>query len=194
MQAAQASNDVPARYDPARLRRPTTPLTGRGCPIGLGVHLSVTAAEPATEMTTVAAGAPAKVVTTSLTDLHPSLRRLADGSRPPTPEGSLPACAWGNVPTPIRPITGRPSLAPSSFTRNPIGRSYDLPTRKGELRAYHVAPQKPAWVRSRLYAGGSSSAPGEFGAPGPGHVPFGPSLSAPLACPCVTTLAAVHLG
>src|SRR5262249_19788960 len=35
-QAAQASNNVPAWYDPVRLRRPTTPLTGRGHPIGLG--------------------------------------------------------------------------------------------------------------------------------------------------------------
>jgi len=45
----------------------------------------------------------------------------------------------------------------------------------GGLRAYHVALRKHAWVRSRLYAGGSTTAPGEFGAPGPGHVPFGPS-------------------
>src|SRR5262245_25016378 len=61
MQAAQASNNVPARYDPVRLRRPTTPLTGRGHPIGLG-DLSVTAAEPATEVTSVAAGAPARTL------------------------------------------------------------------------------------------------------------------------------------
>src|SRR5438105_3026554 len=36
----------------------------------------------------------------------------------------------------------------------------------------------PEWVRSRLSAGGSSAAPGEFGAPGPAHVPFGPSDAA----------------
>src|SRR5215469_10420617 len=30
--AAQALNNVPARYDRVQLRRPTTPLTGRGCP------------------------------------------------------------------------------------------------------------------------------------------------------------------
>src|SRR5262245_24948162 len=47
---AQASDNVPARYDPTRLRRPTTPLTGRGRPIRLGDYLSVTAAVPATEM------------------------------------------------------------------------------------------------------------------------------------------------
>src|SRR5262249_46875934 len=39
--------------------------------------------------------------------------------------------------------TGRPSLAPPSFTRSPIGRPYDLPTQRGGLRAYHVAPLKP---------------------------------------------------
>jgi hypothetical protein len=141
-------------------------------PIGLGVHLSVTTAEPATEMISVAAGAPATAVTAAPTSLHPSLRRLADGSRPPTPEGSLPPFGWGNVPTPIRPITGRPSLPPSPCTRSPIGSPYGSLSPGGGLRAYHVAPLKPAWVRPRLYAGGSASAPGEFGAPGPGHVPF----------------------
>ncbi len=125
------------------------------------------------------------------------LRRLADGSRPPTPEGSRPAFAWSDVAigsTPIRPITGRHSLPPSSFTRSPIGSPCGSLSLAGGLRAYHVASRKHAWVRSRLYAGGSSSAPGEIGAPGPGHVPFGPSLSAPLACSVITTLTAVHLG
>src|SRR5262245_7266356 len=48
--AAQALNNAPARYDRAQLRWPTTPLTGRGCPIGLGVNLDVTATGPATEI------------------------------------------------------------------------------------------------------------------------------------------------
>ena len=183
MQAAQASNNVPARYDPVRLRRPTTPLTGRGCPIGLEANLSVTAAEPATEVTSVAAVAPAKVITTSPTYLHHSLRRLADGSRPPTPRGSLHPFGWGDVPTPIRPITGRRSLSPRSFTRSPIGSSYDVAFPCGRATGLpRCAAETRAWVRSCLYAGGSASAPGEFGAPGPGHLPFGPSLSASLAC------------
>ena len=55
------------------------------------------------------------------TDLLCPLRRLADGSRPSTPEGSRPAFARGDVATPIRPVTGRPSLPPSSFTRRPVG-------------------------------------------------------------------------
>jgi hypothetical protein len=43
--------------------------------------------------------------------------------------------------------------------------------------------RNPAWVRPRLDAGGATWAPDEFGASGPGHAPFGPSLSAPWACP-----------
>lgn len=116
----------------------------RGSPIGLGVHLSVTAAGPATERITVAAGAPATVLATAPTYLHPSLRWLTDGSRPPTPRGSLPACAEGEETTPIRPITGRPSLAPRSSTRSPIGAPCDAPSLTGGLRAYHVPLTSPS--------------------------------------------------
>jgi hypothetical protein len=49
MLPAQASDNDSAGYDRARLRRPTTPLTSRGRPIGLGVNLDGTTAEPATE-------------------------------------------------------------------------------------------------------------------------------------------------
>ena len=60
MHAAQASGNVSARYDPARLRRPTTPLTGRGCPSDWAVNLSVTAAEPAPDGNSVVAVAPVR--------------------------------------------------------------------------------------------------------------------------------------
>jgi hypothetical protein len=133
----------------------------------------------------VAGAAPAWIVAIPPTDLLRPLRRLADGSRPSTPEGSRPAFAWSDVATgstPVRPITGRRSLPPSSFTHSPIDSPCGSSTLAGGLRAYHVASRKHAWVRSRLDAGGSSSAPGVSEAPGPGHVPFGPSLSAPLAC------------
>ena len=179
MQAAQASNNVPARYDPVRLRRPTTPLTGHGCPIGLGVHLSVTTAEPATEMSSVAAVAPARVVTTPPTYLHHSLRRLADGSRPPTPEGSRPACAGGDVATPIRPITGRPSLPPSFLYPLLCQVILRLPLLSEDSRATGLprsAGRTSGWCRSRLFAGGTPSASEEFGASELDHVPFGPSL------------------
>src|SRR5262249_10842431 len=115
------------------------PLRDAVAPLVLGVHRGVTAAVPATEVTSVAEAAPAAAVTTAPTVLRRPLRRLADGSRPPTPRGILPPFGWGNVATPIRPITGRPSLAPRSFTRGPIGRPYDLPTPLGGLRAYHGA-------------------------------------------------------
>jgi hypothetical protein len=116
------------------------------------------------------------------TDLLCPPNRLAVGSCPSTPGGSRLAFARGDLATPIRPVTGRPSLPPPSSTRRPIGSSYGSPTLTGGRRAYHVASRESSWVRPRLYAGGSSSAPGELGAPGPGHVPFGPSRSAPLAC------------
>jgi hypothetical protein len=45
--------------------------------------------------------------------------------------------------TPVRPITGRPSLAPSSFTRSPVGSPRGSLSLAGGLRAYHVAPRKP---------------------------------------------------
>ena len=128
-------------------------------------------------MLSVAEAAPARIVTIPPTFLHCPLRRLADGSRPPTPRGSPPPFGWGDVPTPIRPITGRRSLAPSSFTRCPVRSSYDslcCPRTAGQ-RAYHVPQVEPRGrCRSRLFAGGTPSAPGEFGPPGPDHVPFWP--------------------
>jgi hypothetical protein len=97
----------------------------------------------------VVGAAPATIITIAPTVLRRPLRRLADRSRPPTPERSRPAFAWGDVATPIRPITGRPSLPPSSFTRSPVGAPCGwlspLPwcTKQGGLRAYHVASLKP---------------------------------------------------
>ena len=91
----------------------------------------------------MAAVAPAKAVTTSPTSLHHCLRRLADGSRAPTPEGSQPACAWSPVATPIRPITGRLSLFPSSSARRPIGSPCGSLSQTGGRRVYHVASPKP---------------------------------------------------
>src|SRR6516164_1458838 len=112
--------------------------------MGLGVNLDVTTTVPATEMTSVAEAAPATAITAAPTVLLCFLRRLAACSRPPTPEGSQPGFPWGDVATPIRPITGRPSLAPSSSTRNPVGRPCDWPTPRGGLRAYHVPLTLPS--------------------------------------------------
>src|SRR5262249_46929893 len=129
-----------------------------------------------------------------LTYLHHCLRRLADGSRAPTPGGSLPAFAWGGVATPIRPPTGGPSLAPPSFPHTPVGSPCGSLPRGGGLRAAHVAPPEPAWVRPRLYAGGSTSAWAEFGAAQLGPLPFWSRPDSTFGLSSVTTLAAVHLG
>jgi hypothetical protein len=141
-----------------------------------------------------AGAAPARIVTIPPTDLLCPPHRWAVGSRPSTPEGSQPAFARGDVPTPIRPITGRHSLPPSSFTRSPIDSPCGSSSLAGGLRAYHVASREHAWVRSRLDAGGSSSAPGEIGAPGPGHVPFWSKPVGTFGLFVITTLTAVHLG
>jgi hypothetical protein len=47
---AQASNNASAWHDRARFHRPTTPLRRRGLPIGLGVNLDSTTAEPVSEI------------------------------------------------------------------------------------------------------------------------------------------------
>src|SRR5262249_50871020 len=73
-------------------------------------------------------------------------RRLADGSRPPTPEGRLLPFGRGAVATPLRPATGRPSLAPSAFTRSPSGSPCGAPSLAGGLGAYQVAPRNPRWL------------------------------------------------
>src|SRR4051794_3632500 len=146
MHAAQALDEVPATYDPARLRRPTTPLTGRGCPIGLGVSLDDTGAGPATEMTSVAGAAPATAVAAAPTVLLCPLRRFTDRSRPPTPEGSLPGFPWGDVALRLNPCPAhyRPAFASSLVLYpQPHRLALRLAFPEGGLRAYHVAPLKP---------------------------------------------------
>ena len=118
------------------------PLSDTRLPHWSWANLSVTTPVPATDMSAVAEAAPATVVTTAPSFLRRLLRRLADRSRPPTPEGSLLPVGWGDVATPIRAIIDRHSLSPSSFTRSPIGSSYDSLSLSGGLRAYHVASLK----------------------------------------------------
>jgi hypothetical protein len=120
--------------------------------------------------------------------------RLAVGSHPPTPGGSQLAFARGDLATPIRPITGRPSLPPPSFTRRPVGSPRGGPTLAGGRRAYHVASQESSWIRPRLDAGGTPSAPDEFAASGPGHIPFWSKPISTFGLSLFTTLTAVHLG
>ena len=72
---------------------------------------------------------------------------------------------------------------PTSLSAYLTVRSPDFP---GEIRAYHVPIEylrglEPAEV-SRLSADGATTVTGEQKVPTPDHLPFGPSLSAPLAC------------
>src|SRR5439155_17896864 len=53
----------------------------------------------------------------------------------------------------------------------------------GEMTGLPRSAGVTVWGGSRLSAAGASAAPGEFGAPGPDHVPFGPSDSASCAWP-----------
>src|SRR5262249_5819967 len=110
-------------------------------------------------------------------------RRLAVLSRPPTPEGSLPPFGWGNVATPIRPLTGRPWLAPSSCTRSPIGSPCGLLSPRGGLRAYHVALLNPGGLgpASTPVARQLRRVSSEH--PSLATYRFGPGLEAPWACP-----------
>ena len=55
------------------------------------------------------------------------------------------------------PITGRPSLPPSSSTRRPIGSPCGGPTPQGGRRAYHVPRMNHRWFRPCLSAGGLDS-------------------------------------
>ena len=71
------------------------------------------------------------------------LCRCVRFSRAQRPDGSLPAFAWSHRSTPIRLITGRPSLAPSSCTRTVINVPYELPTLWGTVRAYQVPLMQP---------------------------------------------------
>jgi hypothetical protein len=123
--------------------------------------------------------------------------RLAVGPHPPTPGGSQPAFARGDVASRLNPYpaaTGRRSLPPWSFTRRPIDSPYGSSTLTGGRRAYHVASPESSWVRPRLYAGGAPAAPDELGASGPGHVPFWSKPVSIFGLSSITALVAVHLG
>ena len=144
---ARASDNALARYDPARLRRPTTPLRQDAvAPLALGSTWALLAAGPATDVTSDGGSSTSERALRPRHHLHHCLRRLADASRPPTPQGSLHAFAWGDVATRLNPYPARyrPALAFSLI-------SYPQPHRlvlrlafpKGGLRAYHVAPLKP---------------------------------------------------
>ena len=94
----------------------------------------------------------------------------------------------------IRSITDRHWLPPSSLPRCHISSLCRSPSLAGRQRGYFVHLLDHSGVRSCLSAGGAASAPGDIAAPGPDHVPFGPSLTASLACCQSRPLSALHLG
>src|SRR5215471_1328424 len=55
--------------------------------------------------------------------------------------------------TPIHPITGWPSLLPSSSARTPIGLPYGSRSLAGGVRGCHVPSQSRGWVRRALSTG-----------------------------------------
>src|SRR5262249_32420722 len=95
--------------------------------------------------------------------------------------------------TPVRPITGRPSLAPPSCTRRPVGDPRESLSPVGRTTGLPRSADVPEWVGPPFFAGGAASAPGELGAPGPDHVPFWPERDSIFRSSFVTTfIAASH--
>src|SRR6266699_4067882 len=82
--------------------------------------------------------------------------------------------------TPICPMTGQPSLLPSSCARTPVGTSCDAPTRpSGEIRGFHVPlTYHLDDVGTRLSAGGPLVCARTGKRSWTDHAPFGSSLSA----------------
>src|SRR3954452_17312349 len=93
----------------------------------------------------------------------------------------------------IRLTTERHWLVPSSLLRCLVSVLCSPPSLAGRQRGYFVHRLDRPGVRSRLSAGGATSATGENPAPVPDHVPFGPSLSASLARSRSRPLSALHL-
>src|SRR6266568_1146360 len=73
--------------------------------------------------------------------LQRPLHRFLKVSRSSTPQGSLPACALGDVATHIRPATGRRSLFPTPIPASPlVGLTVFLPSFRKErygLTTFH---------------------------------------------------------
>jgi hypothetical protein len=64
---------------------------------------------------------------------------------------------------------------------------------QGETTGLPRSAAVTVWVRPRFFAGGATTAPEEFGASGPDHVPFWSKPVSILGLSCVTTIPALHL-
>jgi hypothetical protein len=181
---AQALNNAPAWHDRARFHRPTTPLTERGRPIGLGVNLDGTSTEPATE----------------------DRRGPHHGRCRPRQICFAPRAGWLSVP--IRRHPGEVS----SLSRGVISQPLSDPLRAGLRFLPRPLPAAPsarlaAGLPSREGDGLTTLHRRNPRGLGPAFTPvarhlrrmnlqhpdlatyrFGPSLSAPLACLCLRRL------
>jgi hypothetical protein len=89
------------------------------------------------------------------------------------------------------------SLILPPLTRGPLLREAVLTFLVCKARETTGLPRSadvPEWLRSCLYAGGATSAPEEFEASRPGHVPFWSKRISSLRLSFVTTLTTLHLG
>src|SRR5262249_25447222 len=147
-----------------------------GCLLGLEANLGVTTTEPAPEGK-LGGGSSTSSDRTNRADRSASLpnagwlsvhARRHHGEVCPLSGGVMWQPLSGPLPAGLRLLPDPLPAVPSArlAVRFPLREDYGLTT----LRCGHTA-----WVRSRPYAGGSTAAPGEFGAHGLGHVPCGPS-------------------
>jgi hypothetical protein len=128
------------------------------------------------------------------------LHQFSRGSRAETPQGSLPACASGDVAsatgaTRIRPITGRRSLFPTPIPAPPLaGLTASLPSQK-ERYGLTTFPKVDTDGGGALYSPVAWPVH-DREADNPCTLlrcPFGSSLSASLACCLSRRLSSVHI-
>ena len=134
------------------------------------------------------AGVAARDLAASLLDVGEPGSRVREDHREVSPLSREGLSSVGgltfDLPDSRAALAYSPILPPLS--RRPLAREAVLSSLVCEARRTTGLPRSAdvsEGVGSRLYAGGSTAAPQEFGACGPGHVPFGPSVTAACAWP-----------
>jgi hypothetical protein len=125
-----------------------------------------------------------------------SFKRFSRLSRDERPVGRRPTCVSGNVQTRIRPVTGRPSLLPTSQTRSAMGAPHGALSRPEGRTRYGVST-----FRYEKYAGlGVCYRPGSRGPRQRGNktllpppIPFGSSASTTSACSQLRSLTQIQM-
>jgi hypothetical protein len=115
--------------------------------------------------------------------LSPFPRRFHKFSRNERPVGRGLTFVPGDVETRIRPITGRPSLFPTSQARTSVSFPHGSPSLTGEDTGLpRSAPEVSAGLGTCCRPGSAVDHEVAPLNPPPASVPFGSSLSATLAC------------